>query len=401
MSETGTATLPANDDNWAGEIALDVDMVSAACPRCSILLVEAIDADDGDLNTAVNYAAANADSVTNSYGSSEGTGDSDTAYDHAGILIAAASGDADWYNQVALNTTAADAQAWTVSYTPQAPNTPASMPTVLAVGGSMVMDDASSSRGYSDNVWSFKATNPDLPSLLNKVVYGGGSGCSKEFATPSFQSGLPLGSCAMRDSVDVAGPSDYTPVPAVKGAGGILSYAEGILGPGRRHERCVAVRDRAPHPPGVREPVDREHLRQIGDVQRRYDREQRPERDVHEYDRLQRRAGMGRAYRMGHAERGGAGRARRGDDHDDDGGRGRGCGVGFGVGVELGGRVRVELGLGAGRRRRDEQQLGGRERIRAPGGCRTTPAAPSSWMRRRATGPARGAPDRAVARAPR
>jgi MYXO-CTERM domain-containing protein len=230
VSQTGTSTLPANDDNWAGEIALDVDMVSAACPKCSILLVEANDADDSDLSTAVDYAAAHADSVSNSYGSSESGGDSDTAYNHAGILIAAASGDADWYNQVDLNTTAADAEAWTVAYTPVAANTPASMPTVLAVGGSMVMDDAAAARGYSDNVWSFEATNPDLPSLLNKVVYGGGSGCSKEFAKPSFQSGISTGTCTMRDSVDLSGPSDYTPVPAVKKAGGILSYAEGSWG---------------------------------------------------------------------------------------------------------------------------------------------------------------------------
>jgi len=33
--------LPANDSGWAVEIALDVDMVSAVCPKCHILLVEA------------------------------------------------------------------------------------------------------------------------------------------------------------------------------------------------------------------------------------------------------------------------------------------------------------------------------------------------------------------------
>ena len=36
-----TAPLPVPDAGWAGEISLDLDMVSAICPTCPILLVEA------------------------------------------------------------------------------------------------------------------------------------------------------------------------------------------------------------------------------------------------------------------------------------------------------------------------------------------------------------------------
>ncbi|HET6504855.1 MAG TPA: hypothetical protein VFG87_29240, partial [Amycolatopsis sp.] len=36
-----TSPLPTADSGWAGEISLDVDMVSAICPNCHILLVEA------------------------------------------------------------------------------------------------------------------------------------------------------------------------------------------------------------------------------------------------------------------------------------------------------------------------------------------------------------------------
>jgi MYXO-CTERM domain-containing protein len=229
VSQTGSTTdVPADDDNWAGEIALDVEMVTAACPKCSILLVEANDADDSDLDTAVAYAAANADAVTNSYGSSESGSDSDSAYTQS-VLIAAASGDNDWYNQISVDTSEADAAAWSATYSPVAPNTPASMPVVLAVGGSMVKNDSSSPTGYSDNVWSFEVTNPALTNLYDKYVYGGGSGCSKEFAKPSFQT-QSTGTCTMRDSVDVSGPSDFTPVPAVAGGGGILAIAEGSWG---------------------------------------------------------------------------------------------------------------------------------------------------------------------------
>src|SRR4051812_25424798 len=45
-----TSPLPANppaNDDWTGETALDVDMASAACPKCKILVVQADD-DSGD-----------------------------------------------------------------------------------------------------------------------------------------------------------------------------------------------------------------------------------------------------------------------------------------------------------------------------------------------------------------
>ena len=41
---------------WAVETSIDVDMVSAACPNCSILLVEANTPDPTDLGTAVDTA---------------------------------------------------------------------------------------------------------------------------------------------------------------------------------------------------------------------------------------------------------------------------------------------------------------------------------------------------------
>src|SRR5204862_5789564 len=37
----GTGSFPAYDSGWAGEISLDLDAVSATCPHCRILLVEA------------------------------------------------------------------------------------------------------------------------------------------------------------------------------------------------------------------------------------------------------------------------------------------------------------------------------------------------------------------------
>ena len=42
VNQSGQSSpLPAADSGWSGEISLDIDMVSAICPSCHILLVEA------------------------------------------------------------------------------------------------------------------------------------------------------------------------------------------------------------------------------------------------------------------------------------------------------------------------------------------------------------------------
>jgi subtilase family serine protease len=59
VSQTGDPThLPAADSSgWATEVALDVEMASAACPLCHILLVEASGVTNGEISAAENYAA--------------------------------------------------------------------------------------------------------------------------------------------------------------------------------------------------------------------------------------------------------------------------------------------------------------------------------------------------------
>ena len=67
--------LPGRRSGWASEISLDLDMVSATCPNCHILLVEASDNSMLNLGTAVDEAVAlGAKYVSNSYGGSEWSG---------------------------------------------------------------------------------------------------------------------------------------------------------------------------------------------------------------------------------------------------------------------------------------------------------------------------------------
>src|SRR5581483_1005815 len=73
VNQNGQASpLPATNSGWAQEISLDVDMVSAICPNCHILLVEANSASFNDLGTAVSTAVSmGATAVSNSYGGGE------------------------------------------------------------------------------------------------------------------------------------------------------------------------------------------------------------------------------------------------------------------------------------------------------------------------------------------
>src|SRR3954454_15443150 len=52
INQNGGTPPPAADSGWGAEIALDIDMVSAACPLCKILLVEASSPTIANLGTA-------------------------------------------------------------------------------------------------------------------------------------------------------------------------------------------------------------------------------------------------------------------------------------------------------------------------------------------------------------
>lgn len=164
VSQTGSTSYPATDAGWATEISLDLDMVSAACPSCRILLVEARSSSFADLGTAVNYAATQGVSaISNSYGGSDSSALS--AYNHPGIAITASTGDAGYGVE-----------------------SPASFDSVVAVGGTSLAR-AGNSRGWSETAWS-----------------GAGSGCSTANAKPSWQTSATQ--CSGKANADVSAVAD-------------------------------------------------------------------------------------------------------------------------------------------------------------------------------------------------
>jgi hypothetical protein len=168
VGQTGGSALPTPDPGWAEEESLDLDMVSAVCPNCHILLVEASQPTTHDLGTAVNTAIRlGAGYVSNSYGGSESPSDpaSDSAFfNHPGVAITVAAGDS----------------GYGVMY-------PAASQYVTAVGGT-TLSRASSARGWSETVWS-----------------GTGSGCSAYDAKPSWQHDT---GCSRRTVADVSAVAD-------------------------------------------------------------------------------------------------------------------------------------------------------------------------------------------------
>src|SRR5207237_463385 len=69
VDQRGGTNYPPPNALWALEISLDIDMVSAICPKCHILLVEADINRGRPLGHAVNEAIRlGAKQVSNSYG---------------------------------------------------------------------------------------------------------------------------------------------------------------------------------------------------------------------------------------------------------------------------------------------------------------------------------------------
>ncbi len=158
-------SYPRGDTGWGEEISLDLDMASAICPNCKILLVEAKTNGFSNLAASVDTAAKlGASAISNSYGGAEFSSEASyqSHYNHPGVT--ASSGD----------------NGYGVEF-------PAASQYVTAVGGTSLTRD-SSTRGWSETVWS-----------------GAGSGCSAYISKPSWQTDT---GCSNRTVADVAAVAD-------------------------------------------------------------------------------------------------------------------------------------------------------------------------------------------------
>ncbi len=197
VNQNGSTTslppaAPASDD-WTGEESLDFDMVSAICPNCHILLVEATSPTDANLGTAVNTAVSmGAKYVSNSYGGDEASSqvsEDSQYYNHPGVAVTASAGDS----------------AYGAEY-------PAASQYVTSVGGTS-LTASSNARGWTESVWKTNSTE------------GTGSGCSAFDAKPSWQKDTGCSKRAISDVSAVADPATGVAVyDSFNGEGGWNVY---------------------------------------------------------------------------------------------------------------------------------------------------------------------------------
>jgi hypothetical protein len=182
-NQEGQATpLPGIEPNggtsWASTESADLDMVSAICPNCHILMIESNTSDISNLGPAENTAASSgAAFVANSWNSGEFSGDRslDGYFNHPGVAI----------------TVAASLLDYGTTY-------PTSSPFVTAVGGTTLTQDPGVPRGWTETVWN------------DGGGHGTGSGCSMIEPKPPWQTvddTSPAG-CLNRTENDVAAVAD-------------------------------------------------------------------------------------------------------------------------------------------------------------------------------------------------
>jgi hypothetical protein len=206
VDETGAVTTSAGDCPASdGETGLDVDMVSASCPDCSIVLVQMTNASlvngptDMDFLDAVKSAIkVGASAISLSFGGGEFSDPTGKDFTTPGHLVIAAAGDAGYLNEIFGGTT---------------PSWPASASDVLSVGGTTLELKGST---YTEVVWDDGTQGG-----------AGGSGCSSEIAMPTYQTQFlathanVFGSCTKRASVDLAAAAEFNPTET---GGAIAEY---------------------------------------------------------------------------------------------------------------------------------------------------------------------------------
>jgi hypothetical protein len=182
MGQASPLPRNAGGNGWATEESLDLDMVSAICPHCKIVLVEAHTDYNSSMGNAENAAARLARFVSDSWSGPESKSNDSYNHDfnHPGDAVVAASGD-DGYG---------------ASY-------PGDLQYVTSVGGTTLRHVKSGTRNWTETVWGSSSGGD-----------GTGSGCSAFTAKPSWQRAavdIGAGGCRRRTQNDVAAIGNPNP----------------------------------------------------------------------------------------------------------------------------------------------------------------------------------------------
>ena len=182
VNETGGTTPPAYNQSWSGEIALDVEWSHAIAPGANIVLIEASSASTSDLeetapDTARNMAGVSVVSMSFGGGESSSEKNTDTHFttpsNHQGVTFVASTGD----------------DGWPGGY-------PAYSPNVVAVGGTTLTINSSTSAYVSEKAWN------------NSHTSATGGGISTVESKPSYQNGVVTQTSTHRATPDISFDAD-------------------------------------------------------------------------------------------------------------------------------------------------------------------------------------------------
>lgn len=165
------------DYGWCLETALDVDMVSAACPKCTIYVMEADDTIGGLESAETSAVSLGAKIISNSWSCPENWDCGDTSFanyfDSSGVTYLASTGD-DAYNTI---------------------GGPSALTTVIGVGGTQLRHSGST---YTESVWVDASAGCSSPTVVG----------SPGVAKPSWQADP---SCKYRTDGDISAESGCSP----------------------------------------------------------------------------------------------------------------------------------------------------------------------------------------------
>ena len=170
-TQAQASSWPSANGDWNLETSMDLDAVSAICPNCNIVLVEATTDGWSDLVTAEGTAAdyPGVDQISDSWGMMVPAAPSPLAFGYPNVSIVASSGDTGY--QLSAG-----------------PQYPASEPNVVSAGGTtLTTGSVSGYRGFTETTWA-----------------GAGSTCDTYVSKPSWQHGA----CTGRASSDVSADAD-------------------------------------------------------------------------------------------------------------------------------------------------------------------------------------------------
>ncbi len=199
----------SKDAEWNGEAALDVDMVSAACPKCKIILVLVNnDQDDGLMLGQQTAATLGADVISNSWGGPDTNPASEEHYFQTtppvGIFVA--SGDEGYDNQ---------------DSSPSGPDYPSTSSFAIGVGGTALTRAAGTTRGWSELPWGEDSGRG-----------AAGSSCSAQIPKPSYQASvIPDSVCQFRAASDTSAVASLSTGVAVYQGGWSVAGGTSVASP--------------------------------------------------------------------------------------------------------------------------------------------------------------------------